>query len=134
MIWPTEIVPVPVVFCRILGSGGAAASAVGTRLNADFFAGGLRPGTDAGAVICCNSVTFTLLAVKLNCTCGALKLRMVRLPEASVWPIDAVMFCSVAEFCVKRRSALRRFNGWVSEAVRSDAFWTLPVPLNAMAD
>src|SRR5581483_5697370 len=99
-----------------------------------WFEARLAAGGFAGEVICCSSCTLMRFAEILNCTCGALKLRTVRLPLASDWPRAAVRFCRIAEFCVNCRSAFRRFNGCVSDGVFKVAFRTLPFPLKFIAE
>src|SRR6267154_4776493 len=100
---PIATVPVPLVREIKLGwAAGAAAYALGTRLHPEFAA---FCGSDLKMDF--SSTTLILSALSANCTCGAVKLRAVRLPLAFVDPMDAFRLSKTAEFCVKRRSAFR---------------------------
>src|SRR5438067_10549029 len=98
MTVPIVIVPVPLVFEIRLGAAGAAACALGTKLHPAVAA---FCGSDLKMDF--SSTTLILSALSANCTCGAVKLRAVRLPLALVDPTDAFRFSITAEFCVKRR-------------------------------
>src|SRR4030095_16675999 len=60
---PALTVPVPVVLVRMLGLGGAAAYAFGTKLQLAAFFGGWAV---AVPVMFCSSITLTLSALSVN--------------------------------------------------------------------
>src|SRR5512137_1551688 len=108
----TAMEPVPVTDWSRLGWDGAgAALAVGIRLQdawAFCFAGTF---CSAPPVICCNSVTLSLSALREKVNRGAWKFAMLRFPLTLVEPRDAAKFIRFTEFCENCMFALRTFSG-----------------------
>src|SRR5439155_16732434 len=116
----------------MLGSSAeVCALALGVTLQKSLPVGAVLARFDgvSGATSCCHSVTLTLSAFSVNCTCGAAKLFNVSAPLALVCPTDAATFPRIADFWLKRMSELRIWIGLLSEGTFNVAFWTFPVPL-----